>query len=186
MTPLRLPLVPADSDDPQLQPVFQMFLSQGRMVPTLYRALGNAPPMLRAWTALAWPLRQQAVTPRSLRELVILRIAQLTDAGYEWQAHLPAALEHGVSHEQVAALDNWPAAAVFDEPTRAVLTLTDELTVDGRPAEDTMQRLTGLFGPAEVVELVLTAAFYACVSRVLHALGIDSEAPEPTDRAATE
>ena len=85
----RLPLVSADSDDPQLANVFGRFRDSGHDVPALYRTLGNAPAMLNAWVGMAWPLRTEATTSRALRELIIMRVAQLTRTPYEWVAHRP-------------------------------------------------------------------------------------------------
>ena len=91
----RLPLVGSESPDPELARVFDRFRDAGREVPTLYRTLGNAPAMLNAWVGLAWPLRNEATTSRALRELIIMRVAQLTRTGYEWVAHRPMASSTG-------------------------------------------------------------------------------------------
>ena len=61
----------------------------------LYRLLGNSPAMLEAWVGLAWPLRSKPTTSRALRELLIMQLAVLTKAGFEWQAHWPAAVKAG-------------------------------------------------------------------------------------------
>jgi len=81
--------------------LFDVFRDAGRDVPLLYRTLGNAPAMLRAWTSLAWPLRQEAASPRGLRELLIMRVAQLTAASFEWLAHWDMAVKHGITAEQL-------------------------------------------------------------------------------------
>ena len=88
----RLELVSPDIDDPILNPIFDKFRDAGHEPPDLYRVLANAPAMLKAWVDLAWPLRLEATTSRALRELIIMRVAVLTDAAFEWEAHWPAAL----------------------------------------------------------------------------------------------
>lgn len=167
-----LPLVPADSTDPLLAAVFDRFRTSGRDVPTLYRVLGNSPAMLQAWTALAWPLREAARTPRALRELLIMRVAQLTDAAYEWVAHGPMALHCGITLEQLGALRDWPESDLFDDEQRLLLQVADELTLRLDITEPTFAQLTAAYPPPEVVELVLTVAFYSCVSRTLRALRV--------------
>ena len=175
----RLPLVPADSDDPQLAEVFDAVRAMGWPVPTLYRALGNSPAMLRAWTAFAWPLRNDATTPRALRELIIMRVAQLTDAPYEWLAHWDMAVEHGVPLEQLHDLWRWRESDAFSEHERAALAAADDLTLELGLADGTWSDLDARFQPGEIVELMLTAAFYSCVSRVLGALQLDYPAEDP-------
>ena len=167
-----LPLVPTDSDDPALATVFDRFRETGREVPVLYRALGNSPEMLQAWTNFAWPLREAARTPRGLRELAIMRVAQLTEAGYEWVAHAPMAMHFGITLQQLAELRDWSDSDLFDAEQRLLLQMSDELTLRLDITEPTFAQLTAAFGPAEIVELVLTVAFYSCVSRTLRALRI--------------
>ncbi len=171
----RIPLVDSDAADTRLAPVFSLFTDAGREVPELYRVLGNAPQLLKAWTDLAWPLRHEASVPRGLRELAIVRVAQLTGATYEWRAHAPAALKFGVSQEVLDHLDDWPSLAGLGDPEREILAFTDQLTVDLRVRDDTFSALAAQWTSAEIVELTLTVAFYSCVSRVLNALDITAD-----------
>lgn len=168
----RLPLAAGDTDDPVLSGVFDRFRRDGRPVPELYRTLGNAPEMLEAWTRFAWPLRARCASPRGLRELIIMRVAQLTDAEVEWQAHWDMAVEHGIRHEQLAELADWEAGEHLGEEQRAVLRFTDEVTTDVRASDGAFAELERHFGPDQIVELTLTAAFYSCVSRVLRTLDV--------------
>src|SRR5438874_11610012 len=83
----RLPLVSDRPDDPDLRRIFDDLRRQGREPSNLYRTLGHAPRMLRAWVGMAWPLRTEPSVRRALRELMIMRGAQLTGAVYEWAPH---------------------------------------------------------------------------------------------------
>lgn len=168
----RLPPVPDDSDDPVLAQVFDHFRDDGRPVPELYRTLGNAPEMLKAWTRFAWPLRGKARSSRGLRELIIMRVAQLTDAEVEWQAHWDMAVEHGVTSEQLAQLADWEDSDAFSDDERLVLRFTDEVTRDVGASAATFDAMRRRFDSDEIVELTLTAAFYSCVSRVLRTLAL--------------
>ncbi|HRE03034.1 MAG TPA: carboxymuconolactone decarboxylase family protein [Ilumatobacteraceae bacterium] len=169
--------VDADTDDPVLRNVFDVFVDSGRDVPMLYRLLGNSPDMLAAWVGLAWPLRAQPTTSRALRELIIMRIAVLTQASYEWSAHWPAALKAGVTTPQLRALGIGAASDEFDAAQRATLRCTDEIILDGGASASAMAELRMHFSDGECVELVLTATFYACVSRTLASLGLEADAP---------
>src|SRR5918999_3561391 len=72
--------------------------------PNLYRALANHPAIIAAWTEFANTLRNGTRTPRALRELVILRGAQLMRSPYEWAQHLRMARRAGVREAQIEAL----------------------------------------------------------------------------------
>jgi alkylhydroperoxidase family enzyme len=150
-----------------------------REVPTLYRALGNAPAMLQGWVDLAWPLRQQATTPRRLRELIIMRVAQSTGARYEWVAHHDMAIESGNTAAALAALKHWRHSDVFSAEERDVLAMTDEITGDLEVGDETWNALAARYQPGELIELTLTAAFYSCVSRMLRTLRLPVDDGDP-------
>lgn len=172
----RLPLLQIDEPSHQtLTRIFTAARAAQGMVPDLYRTLGHAPEMLEAWTAMAWPLRSQPKTPRALRELIIMRVAQLTGAAYEWAHHMPMALGAGVSREKLLALSSGPYAKEFTEQESATLEYAENVLADGRVDDAVFDRLRRHFAPGEIVEITLTASFYANVARVLLALRIDVE-----------
>ncbi|MBA3289540.1 MAG: carboxymuconolactone decarboxylase family protein [Acidimicrobiia bacterium] len=150
--------------------MFDVFREGGHDVPALYRTLGNSPAMLRAWTGLAWPLRNDATTSRGLRELIIMRVAQLTGAAYEWLAHHDVAVRHGITTDQLTELAQWQRSGCFSDEERDVLAMTDEITDKLEVSDATWAVASARFSPGELVELTLTAAYYCCVSRVLRTL----------------
>ena len=178
------PIEPVDAeiDHPVLNTVFDGFRDRGREVPLLYRMLGNAPAMLDAWTAMAWPLRSEPDTDRALRELLIMRTALLTRSSFEWQAHWPAAVRAGVTEAQLEALDDWGSSSAFSAAERAALACTDEIVLDGGAAQRSVAGLREHFATGECIELLLTASFYVCVSRMLNSLGIEAD-PETAEEA---
>lgn len=171
----RLPPTPTEPDDPRLRAIFEEVEGRIHRIPTLYRVIGHAPEMLRAWIDFAWPLRLAATTSRGLRELMILRGALLADVDYEWAHHVPMALEAGVSREQIDALADPAASPLFSEPERAALRLVDEVTRGPGASREAFEGLRRHFSGAECIELVLTASFYVCVGRFLTSLDVDVE-----------
>ncbi len=165
----RLPLVAEGDLDESLVPLLERFQKAGLDVPVLYRTLANAPKMLQGWIGFAWSLRNDAQTDRGLRELAIMRVAQLTGASYEWQAHWPMAEHFGMSRDQLAELKEWSSSDSFSDEQRLILALTDDLTLRLDISDETWTALMVAYTPADLVELVLTVAFYSCVSRVLGA-----------------
>jgi len=138
----------------------------------LYRALANNEAILQAWVEMAWGIRTRAQTPRALRELMILRCAQVQDAGYQWRDHLVMALSAGVERDQIHALASWRSSDLFDDKARAALAITDEM-LEGSVSADTLADLEKEFEAAERVELIVTAGFYCMVPRVLDALRLE-------------
>ncbi len=116
-------------------------------------------------------LRYETRTPRALRELVILRGAQLMRAEYEWAQHLPMARKAGVREAQIEALDKWRTSREFDPREKAVLELGEAVTL-GQMNHELHARVSRHFDHHDYVELVAVAAFYAMVGRMLDAMAV--------------
>jgi alkylhydroperoxidase family enzyme len=143
--------------------------------PNLYRGLANHPAIIAAWTEFANTLRHGSRTPRKLRELVILRGAQLSASEYEWAQHLKMARKAGVREAQIAALPDWRVSPEFDVKEKAALAIAEAVT-RGRVSDEVYEEAKRHFDHHDYVELAVTAAFYAMVARTLDALGIQLEA----------
>jgi len=143
--------------------------------PNLYRVLANHPAIIGAWSEFANTLRNGTRTPRALRELVILRGAQLVRSEYEWAQHLRMARKAGVREAQIAALANWGSSPEFDVKEKAALAIADAVTA-GQVSDEVYREVTKHFDHHDYVELAVTAAFYAMVARVLDAIGVQLEA----------
>jgi alkylhydroperoxidase family enzyme len=171
----RLPLVPLPPEDPDVAEVFQRFVQERREPIALYRMLAHAPRLLKGYSGLANSLRHEAQTPRELRELVILRIAQLTGSAYEWSHHREMAAAAGVEEGKVGELASWRTSAAYDPRERAALRCAEEVH-ELALSDEGFAELQAAFTPPQVVELVLLAAFYEAVARVIQGLGVEVEA----------
>lgn len=142
--------------------------------PNLYRALGNHPKLVAAWTEFSRTLRYDTRTPRPLRELVILRGAQLMRSEYEWAQHLKMARKAGVTDEQIAALSSFRNSKVFTAEEKAALALAEAVTL-GKVSDEVHAEALRHFDMHDYVELCIVAAFYAMVGRMLDAMGVQLE-----------
>ena len=142
--------------------------------PNLYKALGNHPPLVAAWTEFSKTLRHETRTPRALRELVILRGAQLVRSEYEWAQHLRMARKAGVRETQIAALASWRSSSEFDAREKAALAIAEAVTA-GQVSDEVYREVTKHFDHHDYVELAVTAAFYAMVGRMLDAMEVELE-----------
>jgi 4-carboxymuconolactone decarboxylase len=178
MDECRIPLLRDDEIESELHNEMRVRLGD-RPIPNLYRALANAPAMLSAWLDFAWRLRGDATTDRALRELIILRVAHLLDAPYEWSHHEVMAQAAGVASDKIAAVRSWEPSELFGPKERIILMMTDQQTSHGAVDPEVIVSLRREIGEAGTVELVLTAAFYNCVARVLNSLAIPLERSQP-------
>ncbi len=165
------PVVPGSR--PELAALEQQILQARGRISTLYRVLLNSVPIAQGWEAMLSAVRNRASLPARLRELVILRIAMLNGAPYEFDAHLPHARQAGVPDEAIAALRTGTVAQALEPVDRLVLELADAMTRDIVVPDALYERLKPHFDAQGLVELVATIAAYNMVSRFLVALRIE-------------
>jgi alkylhydroperoxidase family enzyme len=168
----RLP--PITEEAPLVAEVFARLRAGGRTPLNLHQTLAHAPELMRGMLGLAEALRHDSTTSRRLRELVILRTAQLEKSSYELAQHIPMARAAGIVDAEIAALDHWRNSSSFDDRERAALACAENIA-GGGPANDA--ELDRLFTPGEIVELTVTVAFYLMTARVIQALDIRLETP---------
>lgn len=171
---LATPRVPpiAPGSDPALADVERRLIAGRGGISQLYRVLFNSPPVADGWEQLLSSVRRRTGLPAALREAIILRVAVLNRASYEFDAHLPHARAAGLGDAAIEAL-RWDAVgAPFDPVEQLALACTDELTRTAKLGDASFARLAEHFAPRELVELVVTIAAYNMVSRVLNALAI--------------
>ena len=103
----RVPYVD-DVSNPQLKPIADRIRAErgGRLL-NLYRVLLNSPQLADAWRHLFTVIRQQCELPARERELVIMAIAVMNGADYEYSHHAPIALGAGLTQAQLDALPHW-------------------------------------------------------------------------------
>jgi AhpD family alkylhydroperoxidase len=142
----------------------------------LDRMLLHSAPLARGWNALMGAIRTQTVLDGALRELVILRVAVLNRAPYEFAQHAPVGRAEGLCAAQLDAVADWEASALFDARARAVLAYTDAMTRQVQVPDALFDALRRHFAERELVELTATVASYNMVSRFLEALRLDIEA----------
>ena len=160
-------------DDPAVCTLARQIIDERGELLDLYRALLSSPPFAEGWLRLMTAVRQRSSLPGAMRELIILRVAVINGATYEAEQHRDIALANGVSAQQINALGQWAAYPdLFSERERAVLALTDQMTIDIRVDDEVWGAVSRHWSTRETVELVATVASYNMVSRFLEALEI--------------
>ncbi len=171
MNETRVPLVQAGTR-PELAEIEARILAERGRISPLYQALLNSAPIAAGWEHMLTAVRKQSSIPADLRELVILRVAVLNRAPYEFEAHIPHALKAGLGAEKIEACRQTPLPDLFAPRERLVLELADAMSCDIEVADALMAAIKDSFDATGLVELVATVAAYNMVSRFLVALRI--------------
>ena len=160
---------------PELAAIEANISAERGRVSLLYQVLLNSPSLAQGWEQLLTAVRNRSSLPADLREMVILRVAVLNRAPYEFEAHVPHALKAGMSQEKIDALHDMAATAqveLFSEQERSVLALTDAMTRDIDVPDAVFESVKLRFNDQQMTDLVATVAAYNMVSRFLTAFKI--------------
>jgi len=157
--------------------VFARMEERGAGILNLHRTLAHSPNTFRNFMRLGNSLLFHGLLPPALRELAILRVAQMTGASYEWAHHVPIARQVGVSEEQVAGLESWDTSPYFEERERALLRYVESVASTVAAPDEVFREVRRHLSEAEVVELTLVVGYWGMVARLLVALEIDLEPP---------
>lgn len=164
----------ATLDQPDVAPVAARIKAERGKILNLYRMLLHSPPVADGWRTFLTSIRQQCSLSGRIRELVIMRVAVINGAEYEYHAHRPFAIKEGLTEAQLEALRSGRLDA-FDARERAVLDYTDSMTRQVHVPDPVFAGVRGHFNDREMVELTATVAAYNLVSRFLEALQVDRE-----------
>ena len=175
MTGPRIPEAPDDGPTADL-----LRVRRGGRLSALDRLLLHSPPVAEGWNALLGALRSGTTLSADLRELIILRIAVLNGAAFEWTAHEPIGRRAGLTDPQLAALRETGAAGspVWTPVQAAVLAFTDASAGAVAVPDPVFAAVREHLDDRQVVELTALVGGYAMVSRFLVAL----EVPSARDR----
>ena len=151
----------------------RILAARGRISP-LYQALLNSPAIADGWEQMLSAVRNRNSLPADIRELVILRVAVINNAPYEFEAHVPHAQAAGLSDAAIAALREvtLAPAAPLSHAQRIAVRLADTMTRDIQVPDALFEEVRSLFDAQGQLDLVATVAAYNMVSRLLVALQI--------------
>jgi alkylhydroperoxidase family enzyme len=106
---------------------------------------------------------------------MVIHIAQQLGAAYEFGHHSHMAEEEGISHAQIDALPRWRESRLFTADEQLMLRLAEELAVGRGATEATMTEMKKRFPKDELMEILVTGAYYCAVARVVNSLDLDLE-----------
>jgi alkylhydroperoxidase family enzyme len=170
----RLPYVIPEKASPEAKQTFGQLPTILNVFKMMAHADANFRPLVRLGSSI---LAQQKLSAK-LRELAILRVANLCGSRYEWVQHLSLAMLVGATRAQVDAIEKGEVeAGCFDDVERLVLDFATQMVRNVNCSEDTFAAMRHTFSPQEIVELVVAVGYYMMIARLCEVTGVDVEPP---------
>src|SRR5246127_2704711 len=166
----RLPYLEPD----QVAPEYRDMLKRNT---NLHKLLFNSPGMGKAFNDVGNYIRFKSKLNPRLRELAILQVGWLEKSEYEFTHHVKIGKEFGVTDDDIAAMmiETQGMQSRLEPLARAILKGAREMTKNLEMSMTTFAEIKKNLNNEEMVDLVLTIAFYNAVVRVLATMKIDKE-----------
>ena len=137
----------------------------------IFLTMANHEKLAKRWLVFGnHILSKSTLNPRE-REIAILRIGWLCQAGYEWGQHVVIGKAAGMSEEDI---DNIKAGADagWSKHEALIIKATDELHSDAFVSDETWVGLKETYSDQQMMDLVFTVGQYNMVSMALNSFGV--------------
>jgi alkylhydroperoxidase family enzyme len=134
--------------------------------------LARHPQLMRAYhTFNGHILFSTSLNPRQ-RELLILRVASVRDAEYEWEQHVVLAAEAGIQNDEIARITEGADASGWSVEEAALIRAVDELLSDAMITDATWATLAAGLDEHQLMDLVFTVGAYDLLAMAFRSFGV--------------
>jgi alkylhydroperoxidase family enzyme len=171
-------------DKPRLSPLAdeewtdeqRELLTRGKStrVINIFRTLVRHPALYKSWMPFGSYLFKSTLDARE-REILILRVGVLCDAGYEFHQHVAIGKRVGLTDAEIEQIRRGPSAAEWAPFDRVLVQATDELVQDKFISDRTWAALREKYDEKQILDLIFTVGQYTLVSMALNSLGVQIE-----------
>ena len=165
-------------DKPRVEPLSdeelapEMKVQMGGRVLNIFRTLAHHPNLMRRWLVFGnHILSKSTLSPRD-REIAILRVGWLCEAGYEWAQHAVIGKAVGLDDEDIDRITKGADEAGWSAAEAALLRGTDELHNDSFISDATYAELATHYSTEQLMDFVFTVGQYHLVSMALNTFGV--------------
>ncbi|WP_343695281.1 carboxymuconolactone decarboxylase family protein [Flavobacterium sp.] len=114
-----------------------------------------APEAYQALLNLEKYISSTSLTPTH-KELIKIRASQINGCAYCINMHTADARKYGISEQRIYLISAWREADVYTEEEKAILALTEQVTVIGNHVSDEVyQNAANLFDEKYLAEIIL-------------------------------
>ncbi len=169
----------------QSREIYDWVLRDRGNVPNMFRTFAHRPELLETIIAHMDAVLKTGTLSTALKELVIVRTSQLNRTPYCLASHTKLAQRLGWSDQQLDALENSSASALFNDPEKAAIHLAEVMTMDPHGYSETeFLHLRSFFSEGQVVELMAAIGLFNYFNRFNDLLQMEPTRPASPEELA--
>jgi alkylhydroperoxidase family enzyme len=135
--------------------------------------LARHPALTRAYHTFNGHVLYASTLSVRQRELVVLRVAAVRRAEYEWAQHVVMAGDAGIDPDEIARIAEGPDAPGWSPIEQAMLRAVDELVGDAMVTDATWTVLAGELDEQQLMDLVFTVGAYDLLAMAFRSFGVE-------------
>jgi len=175
----RMPPLPLETMNPaQRAAADELIAGPRKAVRGPFIPLMRSPELLTRIQKVGEVLRFHSVLPARLTELVTLVVARAWTQQFEWNVHVPLALQAGVTPQAVEALRHGRRPLELPNDEHRVVDLVHELLAHHGLSDASYDDAVIAFGERGIIELVSLVGYFTMLSMILN---VAHTPPDNTD-----
>jgi uncharacterized peroxidase-related enzyme len=167
--------IPAASQTPQVEAIFQEIEGAFGRVPNLFRTYAHHPPLLAANWNKVKTVMMEGTLSRKLKETIAVLVSRDNSCSYCVAAHIGALRAIGVTQEELAAIEEDLDKADFSAREKALINFARKANLEPLRIPDqefAALRDTGV-SDAEIVEALGVMALFTAFNKFLDSLEVE-------------
>jgi alkylhydroperoxidase family enzyme len=138
--------------------------------------LARHPALTRAYHTFNGHVQFATTLSVRQRELLVLRVAAVRHAEYEWAQHVVLARDAGLDEDEIARVAAGPDAPGWAPLEAALLRAVDELVRDAAIGAASWETLARELDEQQLMDLVFTVGAYDALAMALRSFGVELDA----------
>src|SRR6185503_2861221 len=147
-------------------------------VPNIYATFARHPKLFTPRLTFGRYIQRGSTLPARDREILILRIAWLSSAEYEWSAHNAIGIQNGLTKQDIQRIAGGPQARGWKSFDASLVRATDELYQNMFISDTTWNSLASRYDTHQMMDLVMTVGWYNMLAMGLNSFGVQLEKGE--------
>lgn len=148
----------------------------GRRQINIFRMLANSENVGPGVLSLGRKMSIESSLPPAEREVVILRVAQLSNCPFMKHEHTAVSRRHKLSDLWIDAVAQYPAdssLAVLSDFEQLLVRFVDDVVINSNASDEHFAAMAEHYDNSVLVELVLLIGFYMMIGRAMNTFDIE-------------
>ncbi|HBF00934.1 MAG: carboxymuconolactone decarboxylase family protein [Dehalococcoidia bacterium] len=160
--------------------IFDSIASSRGRISGPFSVLLHSPEVAGRAAHLGAYIRFESLLKDDDREVAIITAAREMNCNYEWAAHVPIAMEAGITQEVVDVINERGSTDEVAPNYSLIIRYARQLINEKKVDQETFEQAVSKYGEQGVTELTATIGYYGMLACALNVFEVTPESGKPT------